>query len=391
MENALLELKGKLKMLYASYGSYLLVLFKFLLAFLVFEEINRLLPYVEGLDQIFVVLLASLICSIMPWNLMVFLGMGLIVGQCYGIGIEIAGFALALIVIMVILYLRFTPQDALVLLLTPVAFSFGVPCLIPIGYGLTRTPSSAISAGFGVILYYFMELVSDNASVLTGADKEEKIQNLQFLSDGLMKNQEMMVTIIAFVTVLVIVYVVRRLEVEYAWHIAVFGGGIAYMIIMAAGGIFLEATIPVVPLVAGTMVSVFVGEILEFFFFHVDYKRTERLQFEDDEYYYYVKAIPKISVTAPEKTVKHINERKETGEIAGTEPERRHRSKSGQTEKPAVRKTKTASKVKRPKSPAVQRPTRVGGNIDEILLAQSLKEELDIQSIVENELNSDNK
>ena len=114
MENALLELKGKLKMLYASYGSYLLVLFKFLLAFLVFEEINRLLPYVEGLDQIFVVLLASLICSIMPWNLMVFLGMGLIVGQCYGIGIEIAGFALALIVIMVILYLRFTPQDALV-------------------------------------------------------------------------------------------------------------------------------------------------------------------------------------------------------------------------------------------------------------------------------------
>ena len=286
--------KGKLKMLYASYGSYLLVLFKFLLAFLVFEEINRLLPYVEGLDQIFVVLLASLICSIMPWNLMVFLGMGLIVGQCYGIGIEIAGFALALIVIMVILYLRFTPQDALVLLLTPVAFSFGVPCLIPIGYGLTRTPSSAISASFGVILYYFMELVSDNASVLTGADKEEKIQNLQFLSDGLMKNQEMMVTIIAFVTVLVIVYVVRRLEVEYAWHIAVFGGGIAYMIIMAAGGIFLEATIPVVPLVAGTMVSVFVGEILEFFFFHVDYKRTERLQFEDDEYYYYVKAVPKI-------------------------------------------------------------------------------------------------
>lgn len=96
-------------------------------------------------------------------------------------------------------------------------------------------------------------------------------------------------------------------------------------------------------------------------------------------------------MTAPEKTVKHINERKETGEVAGTEPERRQRSKSGQTEKPAVRKTKTASKVKRPKSPAVQRPTRVGGNTDEILLAQSLKEELDIQSIVENELNSDNK
>ena len=295
MEKALLELKEKLKLVYASYGGYLLVLLKFFLALRVFEEINGLLPYVDALDQIFVVLLAALICSIMPWNLMVFCGMGLIVGQCYGVGIEVAGFALALLVIMVILYLRFTPQDALVMLLTPVAFAFGVPCLIPIGYGLTKTPSSAISASFGVIFYYFMKLVSEHASAMTGADKEGKIQNLKFLADGLMKNQEMMITIIAFVTVLIIVHVVRRLEVEYAWHIAIFGGGIAYMVIMAAGGIFLEAAIPVVPLVAGTIVSVIIGEILEFFLFHVDYKRTERLQFEDDEYYYYVKAVPKIT------------------------------------------------------------------------------------------------
>ena len=295
MENALLELKEKMKLVYAGYGSYLVVLFKFLLALVVFEEINGILPYVEVLDQLFVVLLAALICSIMPWNLMVFCGMGLIVGQCYGVGIEVAGFALALMVIMVILYLRFTPQDALVMLLTPVAFAFGVPCLIPIGYGLTKTPSSAISASFGVILYYFMELVSGNASAMIGADKEGKIQKLKFLADGLMQNQEMMITIIAFVTVLVIVHVVRRLEVEYAWNIAILVGGMVYMLVMAAGGIFLEAPIPAIPLVAGTIVSVIVGEILEFFLFHVDYKRTERLQFEDDEYYYYVKAVPKIT------------------------------------------------------------------------------------------------
>ena len=35
------------------------------------------------------------------------------------------------------------------------------------------------------------------------------------------------------------------------------------------------------------------------------------MQFEDDEYYYYVKAVPKIVVSAPEKTVKKINERQE--------------------------------------------------------------------------------
>ena len=33
-----------------------------------------------------------------------------------------------------------------------------------------------------------------------------------------------------------------------------------------------------------------------FFIFNVDYRKSEYLQFEDDGYYYYVKAIPKISV-----------------------------------------------------------------------------------------------
>ena len=47
---------------------------------------------------------------------------------------------------------------------------------------------------------------------------------------------------------------------------------------------------------------------LEVIFFSVDYSRTENVQFEDDEYYYYVKAVPKVGVQMPEKQVKHITE-----------------------------------------------------------------------------------
>ena len=38
-----------------------------------------------------------------------------------------------------------------------------------------------------------------------------------------------------------------------------------------------------------------------------DYQQTEHLQFEDDEYYYYVKAVPKMTVSEVNKSVKHIN------------------------------------------------------------------------------------
>jgi len=39
----------------------------------------------------------------------------------------------------------------------------------------------------------------------------------------------------------------------------------------------------------------------------VDYSRVEHTQFEDDEYYYYVRAVPKAFVSVEDKQVKHIN------------------------------------------------------------------------------------
>ena len=44
--------------------------------------------------------------------------------------------------------------------------------------------------------------------------------------------------------------------------------------------------------------------------FSVDYTRTEYTQFEDDDYYYYVKAVPKINVANADVRIKHINAKK---------------------------------------------------------------------------------
>ena len=42
----------------------------------------------------------------------------------------------------------------------------------------------------------------------------------------------------------------------------------------------------------------------------MDYSRTEKVQYEDDDYYYYVKAVPKYSVAATDVKVKKINTQK---------------------------------------------------------------------------------
>ncbi len=291
---SLVSIKEKLKGIYAEYGLYIVPVLKFLLAFAVFQGINHTLPYMEALSNIFLLLVLALICSIMPMGTMFFFGMVLIVGQCYGVGLEVAGFALVMLLAMLILYIRFAPEDVTVLVLTPLAFMLHIPCAVPLGYGLKRSPSACVSAVCGVIVYYFMRQVNLLAENLEGAEEKNIAENLKILLDGLLKNREMLMQIVAFAAVLILVHAIRRVSVNYARQIAILSGTAAYLIILLAGGALKDSSMSIGALLAGTIFSLLITEVLEFFWYHVDYTRTEYLQYEDDEYYYYVKAVPKV-------------------------------------------------------------------------------------------------
>lgn len=387
--NDLIVWRDKLQELYAMKSIYIDKAVQFVLALVTFLMINQNIGLMKAVATPVVAVALAVICTFLPPVVTAYVAAGLVIVHLFKLSIGVAAAAALIFVVMFIFYCRFTPKKALLLLVTPVAFMLHVPYVVPVACALVLGPISAVPVVFGTIIYYMIECVRTSATAITSADGITR--QISLFVKTVFQDKTLWITVIAFIISIFVVYTVRRLSVDHAWKIAAASGAVVNIVVIVIGDIVFDIHTSYNMLIIGNIAAVVIGFIMEFFLFSVDYSRTERLQFEDDEYYYYVKAIPKISVTAPEKTVKHINERKETGEIAGTEPERRQRSKSGQTEKPAVRKTKTVSKVKRPKSPAVQQPTRVGGNTDEILLAQSLKEELDIQSIVENELNSDNK
>ena len=103
--------------------------------------------------------------------------------------------------------------------------------------------------------------------------------------------------------------------------------------------------------------------ILELFFLSVDYSRSENLQYEDDEYYYYVKAVPKIVVSTPEKTVKRINERQET-EIMDTAEVRKKAKRQAQEKK---------------KRPASKRRNVMDADVDQELLRRSFENDPDMK------------
>ena len=99
---ALLEIKQNIKRFYGQYEVYILPVLKFVLAFAYFLWINSNMGYMKQLDNIFVVLILALVCSILPVSVMMFMGFALMIGHCYAVGIETAGFMLLLILFMLI-------------------------------------------------------------------------------------------------------------------------------------------------------------------------------------------------------------------------------------------------------------------------------------------------
>ena len=302
----LLEMKQKIKNFYGEHDSWLLPLLKFLLAFLVFQSINSTLGFLEALDNIFIVLILSIICAVLPLNGMAVLGCIMIVAHCYGVGVEVAAFSVLLLLLLMILFLRFTSQDNLALILTPAAFSFHMPAAIPVGSGLLRGPSCAVPACCGVILYYFMEAVSDRSTVLQGKETES-VQKLQILLDALINNQEMWLNILAFVVVLMVVYLISRNSADYSWRIGDAAGSVLYILIMILGGMFLNVNINIGSVILSGVLAAVAGLLIEFAALGIDYSRSETTQFEDDEYVYYVKAVPKSFVAQSEKKIKNIS------------------------------------------------------------------------------------
>ena len=302
----LLEMKQKIKNFYGEHDTWLLPLLKFLLAFLVFQTINSTLGFLEALDNIFIVLILSIICAVLPLNGMAVLGCIMIVAHCYGVGVEVAAFSVLLLLLLMILFLRFTSRDNLALILTPAAFSLHMPAAVPVGAGLLRGPSCAVPACCGVVLYYFMEVVSDRSTVLQGKETES-VQKLQILLDALINNQEMWLNILAFVVVLMVVYLISRTSSDYSWRIGDAAGAIIYILIMILGGMFLNVNINIGSVILSGVLAAVVVLVIEFAALGVDYSRSETTQFEDDEYVYYVKAVPKSFVAQAEKKIKNIS------------------------------------------------------------------------------------
>jgi hypothetical protein len=304
---ALLELRENLKKIYSRNEAFILPVIKFLLGFIVLSIINGKMGYMTKLDNMAIVLIVSLLCSFLPTGFMAFFAMMFAVLHMYALSIETAAVGLVVFLLLYLLFLRFTAKEALVVVLTPVLCMLKLPYVMPVAMGLIGTPASCVSVGCGVVVYYLLQTVITNAPTINSMGAEEATAKLRLLIDGMLGNKAMLVMIAAFAITVIVVYLIRRMSVDHSWTIAMVAGVMIEVMILLVGDLMYDTNLSIVSALLGAVVTLIACKIIEFFRFCLDYSRTEKVQFEDDEYYYYVKAVPKMTVAAPTNTVKKIN------------------------------------------------------------------------------------
>ncbi len=305
----LLEWKERVRHFYGKYEVYIIPVIKFVLAFTTFLLIGKNIGFMEKINSMPVILVVALLCAILPVNAIIVFSAGLILANLYALSLEVCAVAFLIFVLIGLLYFRFSPRDGYYTILTPVCFALHIPYAVPVSVGLLKAPYSIVSVVCGTVVYYFLSGVKENAVLLGRVQDESSSATSKFVVvlNQLMGNREMYLVISAFILMVVLVYVIRRMSVDHAWTIAIITGILLEFIVLFAGFMVLGISGKNIWLIAGNVISILIGLVLQFLFFNLDYSRTERVQFEDDEYYYYVKAVPKLYVTTMEKQVKSFS------------------------------------------------------------------------------------
>ena len=211
-------------------------------------------------------------------------------------------------IVMYCLYIRFFPKTTWIMMYAPLFFVLKLQYLLPVLAGMIVGPTAIVPMAFGAIFYYFSMDAADYLKELEkSTDPENMLESYKYIFQHLIDNKNLLLTVAVFAVVLVIVYVIYRMSVEYSWYAAIIVGGLFEIILFLIGNVVLEASISVGQILLGSVCAVIIGVIVQFFKTVVDYSRVENTQFEDDEYYYYVKAVPKIVMAKQQKSVRKIN------------------------------------------------------------------------------------
>ena len=303
---SLLVLREHLVKFYQNNTRVIHSLLRAMITFITFFSINQMVGYHPALNSWYVLVALTVVGSVLPASVLLFLAAVYTVIHVYYVSIILAMVLAIIFIILYFIYVRFVPTHGYVILAVPLLYIFHIPYALPIVLGLLAAPIAIIPMGCGVMLYYAVQSIT----AVVGTATEDSIALYNQVVQMLFSDREMYLTMCIFAVVTIVVYIIRNQEFDFAFEIAIVVGAFLNIILFLLISFPFDISIQVVYLLVETLISAGLAWVVQFFRIALNYTAVEYLQFEDDEYYYYVKAVPKVSIAAQKKKIKRFNAHK---------------------------------------------------------------------------------
>lgn len=291
----IINLRNIIARVYSNYEFFFRLAVKFAFVLITLNYLTDNLGYYEALNILSVRLFISVICAFIPVPFVVFI-MGIVaLLHLYRLSMIIAILAAIVYVIVYFLYVKFAPSQGIFMLAIAVLTPFNFQYIVVFILGMFYAPVTLILAALTIGLMRFTGYSVDAAAAMgTGFNMERILTEYQSIIDHMMADRTLVVVSATMAIIIVFTYIISKLPFDYSWYVAIGIAAIAGIVVFYVGKGMFDVDADTAKTVLAIILGAIIAACLQFFKCVIDYPKKEFVQFEDDDYYYYVRAIPKM-------------------------------------------------------------------------------------------------
>ena len=318
----LLEIRGIARLYFQKYQLIIEPVFRFIISYLAFHTINETLAYNKTVASPVIELGLAAVGAFLPPVVLILLCAMVAILQVYSASPILAALVLVIFAVLYCFIARFSGKFGYAVVAIPVLYAFKIPYLIPLLLGMIATPMAIFPTISGVVVYYVFQVIAE-ASVRQDITSLDATLALYIdVVNNLFKNKEMFVTAGIFAVVIVVMWLVRKMRFEFVFELTIVLGGLVNILGFLLADLQMDINVGNGGVIFGTIASMLIVMIAQFFRMVLNYMSVEHVQFEDDDYYYYVKAVPKIDVAMLQKKVTTFSDEEDgAGELTAAKEE----------------------------------------------------------------------
>jgi len=302
--NAFIRIRDDIRRFVLSREMLFVKIWNALVAFVGLICISNNFGHYKPISQLWVSIIISIVCAFFPIQGVAFVLSAVLFVDLVSLDLGIALVALGLIMIGYLVCAYFRSKNTYNMVVVPICYSFGAPYVMSLGAGLMSNITEITSIICGSVVAFYLHVIKSNVTAII--DETVEVDSISLIKEQMIQNKMFWFFLAAMAAMFLVVYFLRQSSINMSWIIANVTGVAVEFVIMLAGYLLTSQKGEIPGLILGNILVLIVGVILNYFVLDLDYSRIEKVQFEDDDYYYYVTAVPKIRIVEEDKEIKKI-------------------------------------------------------------------------------------